>query len=153
MRRTHGESNSAANTPEYRAWSSIKRRCYNAKATDYHRYGGRGIIVCDRWVNSFENFLADMGRRPSLVHSIDRIDVNGIYSPDNCRWATPEQQRLNTRVNHRLELNGEVRTVSEWQQLMGLPKDLIYQRVNKLKWTAHKAITTPLQHTHYRRAQ
>lgn len=88
-------------TKEYSAWQSMKTRCYNEK-TDYYQYwGGRGIRVCDRWLNSFENFLEDMGERPSAEYSLDRIDVNGHYEPGNCRWATDLQQRHNQRPRAR----------------------------------------------------
>lgn len=73
----------------------MKERCYNENAERYERYGGRGITVCDRWRTSFENFLADMGRRPSRRHSLDRIRVNEHYEPGNCRWATPKEQSRN----------------------------------------------------------
>src|SRR6266508_728705 len=89
---THGQSNS----PEWRAWRNMRQRCKNRRHPKYRDYGGRGITVCDRWA-SFENFLADMGPKPSPAHSIDRIDVNGNYEPGNCRWATPKEQRLNQR--------------------------------------------------------
>jgi hypothetical protein len=84
-------------TREYSIWKAMKRRCYNKNVKDYPNYGGRGIIVCDRWLNSFENFISDMGKKPSAEYSIDRIDVNGNYEPSNCRWATPKEQRLNQR--------------------------------------------------------
>ena len=90
---THGHSK----TPLYVCWKSMKSRCYNKNRKDYYLYGGRGIIVCDRWINSYENFLSDMGEKPSAEYSIDRIDVNGNYEPSNCRWATPTEQRLNQR--------------------------------------------------------
>jgi len=84
-------------TKEYVAWKNMKQRCYNKNRRDYYLYGGRGIIVCNEWRTSFEAFLEDMGEAPSNKHSLDRIDVNGIYKPGNCRWATPHQQRVNQR--------------------------------------------------------
>ena len=84
-------------TREHQTWGSIKARCYNDKHISYKNYGGRGITVCDRWLNSFENFFADMGERPSSKHSIERLDNNLGYTPDNCCWATVVEQRSNRR--------------------------------------------------------
>lgn len=95
---THGLSHA----PEYIVWLSMKRRCSNPKNESFKYYGGRGIKVCDRWLHSFENFLDDMGSRPSPEHSIDRINVDGDYEPSNCRWATLSEQARNKRTsNHR----------------------------------------------------
>jgi len=91
--RTHGQTD----TPEYRTWTGMKERCCNSRKRSFKDYGGRGIRVCDRWLNSFESFLTDMGPKPSSAHSIDRINNDGNYEPGNCRWATASQQARNKR--------------------------------------------------------
>lgn len=91
----HGDSRTGKKTPEYRAWTAMRDRCYNPKTKSYRRYGGRGITVCGPWRESFANFLVDMGRRPSEGHSLDRVDNSGNYTPLNCRWATKSEQAYN----------------------------------------------------------
>jgi len=93
-------------TVEYDAWRHIRARCYRKTNPKYKNYGGRGIRVCDRWIKSFTNFLSDMGNRPPHCSSIDRINVNGHYEPDNCRWATEQEQAVNKTNTVRIDLNG-----------------------------------------------
>lgn len=122
---THG----MRKTTEYRIWTHIKQRCYSKANKDYYKYGARGIYVCDRWLNSFENFYHDMGPRPSDKHSIDRIDNDGPYSPGNCRWATARQQANNRKNNVRIKHNGEIKTVSQWARHFNVRRDFLANRL------------------------
>lgn len=134
---THGRSK----TPEYRSWCSMNSRCNNRGHHAYPHYGGRGITVCERW-KSFELFLADMGPRPSLKHSIDRIDVNGNYEPGNCRWATTLEQRLSSRGVRNVEINGVTRRLKEWADISAIPFDVLFKRL-QAGWDPMRAITQP----------
>jgi hypothetical protein len=96
---THNQAGKKTRTVEYTAWAAMKDRCYNPKNIRWNCYGGRGIKVCDRWINSFEYFFEDMGVKPSRIYSMDRIDVNGNYEPSNCKWSTSKEQANNRRKN------------------------------------------------------
>lgn len=130
---THGESGerTGKRTVEYRAWAAMKARCYNKGNKEYYSYGGRGIMVCERWLNSYENFIEDMGRKPGDEYSIDRIDNNGNYEPGNCRWATDLQQLNNTSRNVFIEYNGERKTASQWAKFFNISQHSILWRHKK----------------------
>lgn len=138
MKITHGLSS----TSEYGIWSGMRKRCENPKCPAFKRYGGRGIVVCERWRASFADFLADMGPRPSPKHSLDRIDVNGNYEPGNVRWATAATQARNTRRNHTLTVGDETLCLSEWGERFGIQPGLIQARID-MGWTTERAVTTP----------
>lgn len=129
-------------SPEWYTWSSMKSRCTNPKNPGYKHYGGRGITICERWA-SFENFLADMGKRPSDELSLDRIDVNGPYAPDNCRWATVKQQTRNTRRSVFVEFRGETKTVAEWCEIVGLCRNEYEARTKKGRMAPQEALSLP----------
>lgn len=123
----------------YNIWRSMKERCNNPNQKFYSYYGGRGISVCDRW-NTFENFYADMGDRPPGM-TIDRINGNLGYSPENCRWATRAEQQANLRVNRRIEYNGLNLTLSQWSRVIGVHRNTITERLNA-GWDIEKVLST-----------
>jgi hypothetical protein len=123
----------------------MRDRCTNPANACFERYGGRGITVCDRWRDSFDDFFADMGMFPSRDHSIERIDNLGAYEPSNCRWATRTEQGANKRNNVRLTLNGRTQLISEWARELGIQRLTIRRRINDLGWTPERALTTPVQ--------
>lgn len=124
---------------EYTTWTEIRARCRRPTHPKFPIYGGRGIFVCDRWRESYENFLADMGRKPHPEMSIDRIDNNGPYSPGNCRWATRKTQANNTRQNVRLVIGGAEKPVTEWASISGVPGKRIRARIRR-GWDPQKAV-------------
>lgn len=117
--------------PEFKTWDSMIYRCHNASCHAFSRYGGRGITVCDRWRTSYHNFLADMGRRPSLKHTLDRIDNGGNYEPGNCRWATKLEQARNRANSVIVEFDGRKQTLPDWAEELGLSYQTIMQRFRR----------------------
>lgn len=143
---THGQSRSGHRTPEYQAWKGLISRCENPKNKCFDDYGGRGIVVCKRWRESFEAFFSDMGPRPLTKISLDRIDVDGPYSPKNCRWATAIEQARNKRTNCRIEYKGESRVLTEWAEILGVDiKFLSARLINGM--SVDQAFETPIRKT------
>lgn len=114
-------------TVEYYTWNSMNARCFDPKDMNYKYYGKKGVTVCDRWKNSFENFLEDMGKKPSATHSIDRIAVLGNYEPSNCRWATLKEQQSNRRDNVKIK---DV-ILAEWARQLGIPGTTFHRLFTK----------------------
>lgn len=129
-------------TPTYVVWVGMKLRCLNPNNHAYDRYGGRGITICEEWVNSFDAFLKDMGPRPSPKHSLDRIDNNAGYTKSNCRWCEAEVQQNNRRNNWLVTFNGRTMTLTQWSRETGLSYGTLKFRINK-GWGIERALTTP----------
>ena len=146
---THGQSgHSGKYNTNYQAWQAMKRRCSNNNIShpDHHLYYGKGIIVCDRWKNSFENFIQDMGEKPDDSYSLDRIDSNKNYCPENCRWATATEQARNTSRNVRYEIEGKLLTIGEWSEISKINVWAIISRIRR-GWNIKDAIFLPLRST------
>jgi hypothetical protein len=145
VRGMHRQSRSV----EFSCWDNMIQRCSNPKATRYDRYGGRGIKVCERWLNSFENFLADVGKRPSPNHSIDRYpNGNGNYEPGNVRWATGKQQQRNISTNNLIVVNGEKMCLVEASERFGVNTTTIANRLRR-----GLPMEAALSHSYQRRRQ
>lgn len=128
-------------TPEYRIWLGIKMRCHNHRKDCFADYGGRGIVVVDEWRTSFQQFIADIGPRPSPMHSIERKDNNGPYSAENCYWATKREQTRNTRKNHWLQFNGESVTLTDLAARHNIRPSTLFHRLTKLGLPIEMALT------------
>ncbi len=128
---------------EARTYYAMKARCYNPKSHLFDRWGGRGIKVCDRWLDSFANFVADMGSKPTSKHSLDRIDNDGDYTPENCRWATPREQARNrsSSVLH------DGKTLAQWSEETGIHYQTLSNRLLR-GWTLQRAVTEPVRAQH-----
>ena len=140
LNKTHG----MRHTPEYNVWNAIKHRCNNPNTKCFESYGGRGIKMCDRWLSSFENFIEDMGRRPTPKHSVERSDNNGNYEPTNCYWATAEVQRRNTRRSRIIEFRGERLNLVDAAKKYNLEVRTLWHRL-KIGWPVEKALLTPVK--------
>jgi len=138
---THGQCVGGASR-EYKSWYSMIQRCTNPKNRSYPDYGARGITVCFEW-RKFEAFFADMGKKPSLLHSLDRKDNSKGYCKENCRWATKTVQNRNARRNRLLTFRGTTMCVSAWEEHLGFTPETIRQRLDKCHWSIEKALTAP----------
>lgn len=123
-------------TTEYASWYSMKKRCLNKNYKEYQYYGGRGINICERWLD-FENFIQDMGKKPSPSHSLDRIDNAGNYEPRNCRWASKTKQGNNKRNNILITYKGETKTLAQWARLKGIKYGCLRWRYSR-GWSVEK---------------
>ena len=138
----HGYCPKSGAIPEYHSWCAMIKRCENPKDHAYRNYGGRGILVCQQW-HAFSVFLADMGRRPSSSHSIDRINNDGNYEPSNCRWATKIEQSSNTRQAIKVTFSGVTDTISGWARRLGIKHSAMQKRLSRLPLDI--ALTAPVR--------
>lgn len=130
----------------YKIWEGMKSRCDNPHNDRYKNYGGRGIDICDSWRKDFLNFYEwaiNNGYKDNLT--IDRIDVNGDYEPNNCKWSTPKEQANNRTNNRNITYDGKTLTLSQWADLLGINSYVLYHRIVSRKWTIERALTTPVK--------
>lgn len=142
----HGKSNSRLFT----IWRNIKARCYNQNEPAYNNYGARGIMMCDEWIHDFQAFYdwsISNGYNDTLT--IDRINVNGNYEPNNCRWANAKQQAQNRRTSKIYTINGETHCLKEWCEILNLNYRTIHKRIYNHNWDVEKALFTPLKEYNY----
>jgi hypothetical protein len=128
----------------FRVYQGMIWRCTRPSHNSFEYYGGRGINVCDRWLNSFDHFVADVGARPSPDHQLDRKENDGNYEPDNVKWSTRTEQCLNRRSNRILEFRGRKQAMLLWAKEFGIPRLTLKRRIDDLGWPLEKALTTPV---------
>lgn len=131
-------------SPEYKSWEKMRERCLDPNHDGYSAYGGRGITICDRWLESFVNFLEDLGRKPTPAHTIDRIDVNGNYEPSNCRWSTRTEQARNRRDNVTVVFRGETILMVDLAERYRIDRGVVYGRL-KMGWSLDEALTRKIK--------
>jgi len=141
MNKKHGHTTHTASSPTYKSWHMMKQRCLNPNYDQYENYGGRGIKVVAHW-GDFENFLADMGKRPEGM-TLDRIDNSKGYSKANCRWATKKEQQRNRRTNRMLSYQGETMCLLDWANRLGIKQHSLSMRIDVYGWTVEEALSTP----------
>jgi hypothetical protein len=146
-RTTHGHSKRGHWSPEYHSWLQMKQRCDNANNDGYRRYGGRGVRVCESWY-SFENFLADMGHRPSAEYSIERINNDGNYEMGNCKWASPAEQARNRVDTVFVEYAGKRLCLKDWAKEIGISYITFYTRWSR-GWSIERIASQPVQKRTY----
>ena len=139
----HGHTMHDKRSGAYTSWRDMRTRCLNKNNKDYHIYGGRGIKVCENW-SKFENFYSDMGERPKGL-TLDRIDNNRDYSPDNCRWATQKEQNRNKRTNHIIHFQGMKTTITDLAEKSGIKLATLQSRL-KSGWSLERAINAPVRY-------
>ena len=137
----HGHSKREQKSDEYICWRNIKQRCFSPSNKEYHNYGGRGITMCDDWLD-FNVFIKDMGKKPTSKHTIERINVNGNYTKDNCCWATTKQQAKNRRNTHIIEYKGKKLSLPELSTITGIKRRTLNYRLNK-GWPIEKIVAGP----------
>lgn len=140
---THGNSRKNNRSKEYTAWASAKTRCYNKNTKGYCNYGGRGIIMCNSWINSFEEFLKDMGKCPE-GHTLERKNNNKGYNPENCTWATRKVQANNNRRCHLITFDNKTLNKEQWANLIGISRNTFCSRLRN-GWTMEEIINTPVR--------
>ena len=131
-------------TPEYKTWGGIIQRCTNPNEKAFKNYGGRGITVCDKWRYSFMAFFKDMGKRPSPKLTIERVDNNKGYSPENCVWANSKKQANNRRNNHKISIRGWTLTLAQWSHFVNISQHVLSHRILR-GWPPEKAVFYPVQ--------
>lgn len=143
MKKTHGLG---GKEKLYSVWSNMRNRCNNPHCNDYQYYGGKGVRVCKEWDDyaAFREWSYTNGYIENAGLSIDRKDVNGAYSPENCRWATKTEQMNNMSSNRSITYNGETHTIAEWSAITGIPFEIIESRIVAYGWTYERALTTPV---------
>lgn len=144
-RLTHGHCRDYKVSRSYAAWTNMRGRCRGRDSQSHDNYQARGISICERWLGpqGFENFLADMGEPPPNM-TLDRIENNGDYSPDNCRWATRKTQQRNNRRNQLVTFQGRTQCLSAWAEETGIPRTALEHRITR-GWTVERALTQPAQ--------
>lgn len=144
LKNTNKKTLRLAHRSEYAAWWNMLERCNKSKNPSFHNYGGRGISVCGEWLHDFDQFMADMGPKPSAKHSLERKNNHGDYEPGNCKWATADEQQRNRRNATMLTVNGVTMNQIDWAIKMGISYAVIRTRLSRYKWSVEDAVLTPV---------